>query len=204
VGVLDHDDGGVDEHADRDRDPSERHDVRAQALLLHHHEGEEDREGDREDRDERRAEVEEEDDADEGDDDRLLDEGVGEGRDRALDEGGPVVGDLDLDVLGKALLQLGELLLDAGDGRERVGPEAHDHEPHALGEVAERPVDHRGDVALPLDGRPARLGGFLHPRRELAPLDRQVDAGADPEDVAAVVRRRLHIPAGSVRPPTAV
>ena len=60
VGVLHHDDRRVHQHADRDRDAAERHDVGAEPLDLHHDEGEQDRQRDREDRHEGGAEMEEE------------------------------------------------------------------------------------------------------------------------------------------------
>ena len=44
VGVLDHDDTGVDHGSDGDRDAAERHDVGVDALVIHHDEGEEDSE----------------------------------------------------------------------------------------------------------------------------------------------------------------
>ena len=39
VDVLDHDDGGIDEDADGDGDPAERHQVGGDADVIHGHEG---------------------------------------------------------------------------------------------------------------------------------------------------------------------
>ena len=125
VGVLHHDDGSVDQHADRDRDAAEGHDVGAEALDPHDDEGQQDGDRDRDDRHQGRTEVEEKDDADQGDDDRLLDQGAGQGLDGLVDQPGAVVGDRDLDVVRQPRLELGQPLLDPRDGRQRVGARSH-------------------------------------------------------------------------------
>ena len=72
VGVLDLDDRAVDQHADRDRDAGERHDVRREPHEVQRDEGEEDRDRDGDDRDDRRRDVPEEEQDDDADDDHLL------------------------------------------------------------------------------------------------------------------------------------
>ncbi len=126
VGVLDHDDRRVDEHADRDRDAAERHDVRAEALPVHHDEREQERDGDREDRHERRAHVEEEEDTHESDDDRLFEQRAREGGHGALDQRRAVVADFDGHVVWQPCLELREPRLDPLDRLERIGAGAHD------------------------------------------------------------------------------
>ncbi len=74
--VFGHHDAGVDEHADGDRDPAERHDVGGDARALHKEKGSEDRErqGQRDDQD--AAEVPQKEDVGKGDEDDLFDQRV--------------------------------------------------------------------------------------------------------------------------------
>ena len=127
VGVLDHDHGRVHQDPDGDGDAPQRHDVGAKPLDPHDDEGEQDRDRDRDDRHKGRSEVEEENDADQGDDDRLLDQGVGQGLDRVVDQVGAVVSDRDLDVVRQPGFELRQPLLDPGDGRQGVGARTHHH-----------------------------------------------------------------------------
>ncbi len=76
---------------------------------------------------------------------------MGERLDRALDEAGAVVGDRDLDVLGKPGLELLEPLFDFRDGRERVGAPADDD--HATNGLA---------FTVPVGQAPADLGSDRH------------------------------------------
>ncbi len=71
VGVLDHDDGGVDHRADGDGDAAEAHDVGAEAQQPHADIGDQNAERQRDDGDEGAARVQQEDDADERDDQRF-------------------------------------------------------------------------------------------------------------------------------------
>jgi len=57
VNVLQHDDGVVDDEADRERQRHEREVVQAVAELVHQREGPDDRDRQRERRDERRREI---------------------------------------------------------------------------------------------------------------------------------------------------
>ena len=74
VRVLDHDDGGVDHGADRDRDAAEAHDVGADAQRLHGDEGDQHADRQHQDGDQRRAHMQQEDDADHRDDQAFLDQ----------------------------------------------------------------------------------------------------------------------------------
>ena len=72
----------------------------------------------------RRTGVEEEDEADEGDDDRLLNQGVGERPDRADDQLGSVVRGDQLDAGGKS--QSGDFRAQRLDHFQRVRTDPHD------------------------------------------------------------------------------
>ena len=166
VDVLDHDDRGVHEYADRDRDAPERHDVRAEALGPHDDEGKQDRNRNRQDRHQRGSEVEQEDEAHQRHDDGLLDQGVGERRDGAFDQAAAIVGHRDLDVVRHAAGQLGQPLLDPLDRRPGVGARTDDDDAsHRLalavpvGEAAPdlRSDRHIGDIAKQ-DGYAAGTG----------------------------------------------
>ena len=74
VGVLDHDDGGVDHGADGDGDAAEAHDVGAEPEQPSCRERHQDADRQHEDGDQRAADVQQEHDADERDDDALLDQ----------------------------------------------------------------------------------------------------------------------------------
>src|SRR5438128_4136848 len=120
VGVLRDHDGRVDEHADRDGDPRQRHDVGADAQVTHEEEGDQHGERERDRHDQDRAHVEQEDDVDERDDDRLLDEGPPERVDRPLDERGAVVERDDLHPRREPGCQLRDPLLDPVDHVDRA------------------------------------------------------------------------------------
>ena len=73
-GVLDHDDGAVDHHADADRQTRERHQVGRQAELLHADEGDQHRERQGHDHDEGGAQLAQEQEQDDGHQDRAFDQ----------------------------------------------------------------------------------------------------------------------------------
>ena len=120
MGVLDHDDRGVDHRADGDGDAAEAHDVGAQAQQVHAEIGDQHAERQRDDGDQRAADVQEEDDADKRDDRALLDQRPLEGIDRAVDQIGAVVDRFDGHALGEARRDLGEAVLDVADHGQRV------------------------------------------------------------------------------------
>ena len=73
VSVLDHHNGGIDQHANRQRQATKRHDVRTHVQVVHRNEGNHNSDGKRDDGNQRRAKVEEENDNDEADDGGFLD-----------------------------------------------------------------------------------------------------------------------------------
>ena len=125
VRVLDHHDCGVDHRADGDRDPTQRHDVRVDPLVLHDDECHEHAQRQRDDRHECRTQVKQECEAHERNDDEFLDELFRQVADRALDQLRAVIGLHDLDAVRQAGLELSKLGLHRLDGLERVLSRAH-------------------------------------------------------------------------------
>ena len=111
VGVLHLDDGAVDQHADRDGDAGERHDVGGEPHEVERDEREEHRDRDGDDRDDRGRDVPEEEQDDEADDDHLLAQRVQQRVDGAVDQPRAVVGRDDLDARRQRRLELVELRL---------------------------------------------------------------------------------------------
>ena len=132
VAVLDHDDGGVNEHADGEGESAEGHDVGADLQEVHGDEGGQHGDGQGEDGDQRGTEVEEKDDGDEADDDGFKDEIALEGVDGFVDEPGTVVAGGDFDAGGQRGRDFLEFLFDAVDDIERVLTVAHHMFGHAL------------------------------------------------------------------------
>ena len=97
VPVLDHDDGGVHEHSDGEREAAQGHDVRGDVEVIHRDKGREHGDGQRQDGNEGRAEVKQEDDNDQADDDRLLQQVALQRVDGGMDQAGAVVTGDDLD-----------------------------------------------------------------------------------------------------------
>ena len=126
VAVLDHDDGGIDEDADGERESAERHDVRRDAEEVDGDEGDEHRDGQRDDHDERGAEVKEEDKDDQADDDRFFNQGALQGVDGVVDETGAIVRRFDFDARWKRGCDLAEPGFYAVNHIEGVLALAHD------------------------------------------------------------------------------
>ena len=124
VGVLDHDDGGVDHGADGDGDAAEAHDVGAEAEQFHRHERHQDADGQHDDGDQGAAHVQEEHDADQRDHEAFLEQRAAQGVDGAIDQLGAVVDRHHLHALGQRRGDLGQPRLDVGDDVEGVGAEA--------------------------------------------------------------------------------
>src|SRR5258708_1930873 len=99
MGVLYHDDGTVDHRADRNRDTSQAHDVRADAAHLHGGENHPDANRQHYDRDESTTHVQQDHDADERNDDAFLGERSLQRLDRIVNEIGTVIDRDDLDAL---------------------------------------------------------------------------------------------------------
>ncbi len=120
VGVLDHDDGGVDHGADGNGDAAQAHDVGRDPERVHEDVGDEDAQRQRQDGNQRAARMQQEDDAHERNDQAFLGECRLERRDRALDQLGAVVDGHDLGAGGQAGGNLRELCLHVVDDGERV------------------------------------------------------------------------------------
>ena len=95
MGVLDHDDRGIDHCADGDGDAAEAHDVGAEPQQPHADIGDQHAERQRDDGDERAAGMQQEDDADERDDEAFLEQGPLQRVDGAVDQVGAVVDGFD-------------------------------------------------------------------------------------------------------------
>ena len=126
VAVFDHHDRRIDEHADRQRDAAQRHDVRAHAQPVHRDEGHQHRDGQRENRNQRGTEVKQENDDHEADDDGLFQQIALQRFDRRVDQTGAVVSRHDLDAGRQRRCDLAQLLLDAVDDVQRIHALAHD------------------------------------------------------------------------------
>ena len=124
VGVLDHDDGGVDHGTDGDGDAAEAHDVGAEAERLHRRERHQDADGQHDDRHKGAAQMQQEHDADQCDDDALLDQRPLQRLDRSLDQPGAVIDRHDLRPARQARRDLGKARLGVFDHGERIGAEA--------------------------------------------------------------------------------
>ena len=155
MGVLHHDDGGIDHGPDSNGDAAQGHDVGGDALLRHDYEGPEDAKRQGDDRHEGRTNVQQEDQAYQGNHQGFLDQLVVQVIHRPLDQRRPVVDRHDLNSWRKTGLDLDDLGLHRLDDRQGVLAGAHDH--HAPGDLAFavqlhdtaaqfRPFDDAGDV----------------------------------------------------------
>ena len=127
VGVLDHDDGGIDHGANRDRDAAERHDVARQMRIVHGNERREDRNWQRDDRDQRGADVPEKYETDQGDDDAFLDQFLAQRCDRTVDQLAAIIGRHDSHPGWQRRFDVVDLAFDAFDHAQRVLAVTHDH-----------------------------------------------------------------------------
>ncbi len=107
--VLDHDDRGIDQHADRDRETAETHQIRREPEHPHHQEGDERGEGQGDRHHDGGADIAEEQQQQNDDKRGRFEKRVGHGADRAVDQVGAVVENLELDAFGQARLQFVEL-----------------------------------------------------------------------------------------------
>ena len=160
MGVLDHDDAGVDHGADGDGDAPEGHDVDADPLRRHHDERHEDADGQGHDGDEPTAKVEQERHGHQPDDQQLLQQAGPQARDGTFDERRAVVGDLHLDAFREPGLDFVELGLDVAD-----------HLPRARAVADDDDASHGLAFAVPLRNAPTHLrphadaGDVLHQDR---------------------------------------
>src|SRR6266446_7868897 len=187
VGILDHDDRGIDHRADGNGDTTEAHDVRAQTQHVHAEVGDQHSDRQRDDGDQRTTHMQEEHDADEGDDGALLDQRPPKRVDCAVDEVGAVVDRFDGHALGKTRCDLREAILDVADHGERILAEPLKHD--ARNDLA-FPV-HLGD-ATTFVRREFDPGHVLEQHRDAAfALDNDLLQVGQALDVAAAPHREL-------------
>ena len=86
VSVFDHDDRRIHHGSYGDRDAAQGHDVRVDALVVHHDEGHQDCDWQRDDHDERRSEMKQEEDADQRDCQAFFEQLFLEGFHRTFDQ----------------------------------------------------------------------------------------------------------------------
>ncbi len=179
VRVLDHHDRGIDQNADRQSEPSERHDVGGDAQERHRQERDDDRDRQDRDRHEGRAEVVEEDEDDEGDHDHFLDQRVLQGIDRSVNQLGAVVSDLELHARRKGCGELRDLRLRRLDDGENVLARSDDHD--AADGLS---------LAVPIDDATAHLRPEMN-RRDIGEIDgracRDTRTDRDPPQVIQVL-----------------
>ena len=152
VGVLDHDDGGVDHGADGDGDAAEAHDVRAEAEKPHSGKRHQDAHGQNENGNQRAAQMQEEDHADERHDGALLQQRAFQRIHGTVDQQRAVVDRHDRGAGRQADGHLGEPRLDVVDHRERIGAEA-----------LQRNAARHLAVAVELGNAAPLVGPDLHP-----------------------------------------
>ena len=124
--VFGHHDPGIDQHADRDRDAAQRHDVGGDVRTVHEQErpqhGQRQRHGD----DENAAEMPEEEDVRQRDQDDLFDQRRPQRIHRMVDQSAAVVERNDVHALGQARLHRCDLRFDGVDDFARIGAVAND------------------------------------------------------------------------------
>ena len=184
VRVLDHHHGRIHHRADGDCDAAQGHDVGVDALIAHHQKGRHHAQRQRDDGHQGGAQMPQEDGADDSHDQELLDQLARQVVDRALDQGTAVIGRDDLDALGQAALQLGQLGLHGGDRFLSVLARTQHH--HAACDLA---------LAVQFGDAPAHLGPHLH-GGDIAQANRNIaprDQGDGPEIVQRLeVAARAH------------
>ncbi len=198
--VLDDDDGGVDDHPDREREAAQAHEVRGDPGRAHDDEADEEREREGEDDDERRPELGDEEEEDQDHEEAAFEQGVDDGLDAGLDERGAVVEDVQPDSRRKRVPNLLHGGLDAAHDVLRV--RALEHDDHARDDLALpvardgalaglRPDDDVGDVPH-VDGR--AVDGLEHGPLDVGNVLQEPDAPhvellpAPDEDAPARVR----------------
>ena len=189
-GVLDHHDGLIDEDADRNRDPGQRHDVRLnvddpqRAQHPHHQERKQHRQRQREADHEHAADVRQDQQDGNGRNDHLVPHDLGQRVNRAVDQPRPVVGGDDMDAFGETGLQLLNLLLDEFRDGERVLAVPHQHDaPHNFAAIflvdaaAELRPELHGRDGLDKDGRAVHFAD--HGAFDVAFVAQPADAAHD-------------------------
>ena len=127
--VLRHNDPGIHQHSDRDRNSRQRHDVRRNAELIHQDEGDENRERQRDRDDQDAAEVKQEQNVGEGHEDHLLDQRVLEGGHGPFDQIAAIVKRAHLNSRRQTRRHLFQPFLHLLNHRHRILAGPHDHHP---------------------------------------------------------------------------
>ena len=151
IAVFDHHDRRIDQHADRQCQAAQRHDVGTDLEIIHGYERGQDGERQSEDRDQRGAKVKQEDDDHQADDDCLLEQVAFEGVDRRFDQARAVVTRHDFDPRWKAFPDLGNFRFDPIDNVQRVLAVAHDDD-----------AAHRFAFAVPIRNAFSQIGTQRH------------------------------------------
>ena len=125
VPVFDHDDRGVDEHADREGEAAKGHDVRADVEVVHGDEGSDHGDGQRKNRNQRRTEVKQENDDDHADDDRFFDQVALQSFDGRLNESGPIISGDNFNPCRQRRFGLRDFSLHSIDDIQRIHAVAH-------------------------------------------------------------------------------
>ena len=125
-GILRHDDARIHEHANRDGDTGEAHDVGGNARVVHAQERQQNRERQRKRDNQDRSEVHQEDDVRQGDEGDFLDQSRPQSADGLLDQIRAVIERHDGDALREPRLDLRDARLDSVDDVFRVDASAGD------------------------------------------------------------------------------
>ncbi len=170
VQVLHHHDRNANHRADRDRDSTERHDIRAQPEQAHREERHQDSDWKRNDRYQRAGGVKEKYHRDQCDDEGFLRQLAAKCLDCPVDQARPVVAFDESHARRQRALDLGHSVLNAIDHRERILSVPHDDPPgHHFSlpvEVRDSAPDLRPDLNVcdvaDSDWRPARARADRH------------------------------------------
>src|SRR5882762_2257529 len=128
IPVLNHDNRGVYQNSNRQRQAAERHDVGADMQVIHRYESHRNRNWQSDDRNQRRTEMKQKNDDDEADDNGLFHEVALQGLDGFLDQPGAIVTRHDFHARRERRFDLRELLLDPVDYRQGIQAVAHHHD----------------------------------------------------------------------------
>ena len=133
VRVLDHHYCRIHHRSNRNGDTAERHDVRVDALIVHHDKRRQNPQRQRHDGHERRAQVKQKNKTHHGHHQKLFEKLKAQVFNGALDQPGAVVHGHDLNALRQPRLQLAQFRFDGGDGFKCVLARAHnDHAPRCF------------------------------------------------------------------------
>ena len=125
VHIFNHDNCRIHHRSDGNGDPAERHHIRVNALIVHHHKSPEDPQWQRNHRHQRGTQVEQEQRAHQYHHGKLFEQLVRQRFDRLLNQRGAIVDRNNLDALRQRFLQLAQFRFYRAKGFQRVLPVAH-------------------------------------------------------------------------------